>query len=113
MTEVVVKGELHTSERDLVEERALLVQGIDALVLEGQREDAEYGLLRSWYATVMFIVGLVLFETLYSAHSILVELADAQGPEVYAPSESDAELVRNANPIVEVVQRSSSMVSSP
>ncbi|WP_254862269.1 hypothetical protein [Halovivax gelatinilyticus] len=103
MTEVVIKGEIHTSESDLAEERELLVEGIDALVLEGEREDAEYGLLRSWYATAMFIVGLILFETLYSDHRILVDLADAQEAEVYATRESDAELVKNANPLVEVV----------
>lgn len=98
---VVLKGEIHTSESDLAEERELLVEGADALVLEGEREDAEYGLLRSWYATAMSIVGLVLFKTLYTDHRILVDLADAQGAAVVATRESDAELIENANPLVE------------
>jgi len=100
---VVLKGEIHTSESDLEEERELLVEGVDALVLEGEREDADYGLLRSWYATAMSIVGLVLFDTLYTDHRILVDLAEAQDTELIATRESDAELVENANPLVEVV----------
>ena len=100
---VVLEGEIHTSESDLEEERELLVEGVDALVLEGEREDADYGLLRSWYATAMSIVGLVLFDTLYTDHRILVDLAEAQDAELIATRESDAELVENANPLVEVV----------
>lgn len=99
---VVLKGEIHTSESDLAEERDLLVEGVDALVLEGEREDADYGLLRSWYATAMSIVGLVLFDTLYTDHRILADLAEAQDAELIATRESDAELVENANPVVEV-----------
>jgi hypothetical protein len=102
-TEVILKGEIHTSESDLAEERDLLTEGCDVLVLEGQQEDAEYGLLRSWYATAMGIAGLVLFRTLYTDHRILVDLADAQDADVMATRTSDAELVENANPLVEFV----------
>jgi len=102
-SQVVLKGEIHTSESDLTEERELLVEGVDALVLEGEREDADYGLLRSWYATAMSIVGLVLFDTLYTDHRVLVDLAEAQDAELVATRESDAELVENANPVVEMV----------
>jgi len=77
-SQVVLKVEIHTSESDLTEERELLVEGVDALVLEGEREDADYGLLRSWYATAMSIVGLVLFDTLYTDHRVLVDLAEAK-----------------------------------
>lgn len=101
--QVVLKGEIHTSESDLAEERELLAEGVDALVLEGEREDANYGLLRSWYATAMSIVGLVLFDTLYTDHRILADLAQAQDAELIATRDSDAELVENANPVVEVV----------
>jgi hypothetical protein len=51
----------------------------------------------------MSIVGLVLFDTLYTDHRILVDLAEAQDAELIATRESDAELVENANPLVEVV----------
>lgn len=102
-TQVVLKGEIHTSESDLAEERDILVKGVDVLVLEGEREDADYGLLRSWYATAMSIVGLVLFDTLYTDHRILVDLADAQDADLVTTRESDAELVENANPFVELV----------
>jgi hypothetical protein len=103
MPQVILKGEIHTSESDLSEERELLTEGVDALVLEGQREDAEYGLLRSWYATAMSIVGLVFFETLYTDHRILVDLAEAQQAEIIATRESDATLIENANSLVELI----------
>jgi hypothetical protein len=102
-SQVVLKGEIHTSESDLAEERNLLVEGVDVLVLEGEREDADYGLLRSWYVTAMSIVGLILFDTLYTDHRVLVDLAEAQDAELVTTRESDAELVENANPLVEVV----------
>lgn len=101
--EVILKGEIHTSESDLAEERELLTESCDVLVLEGQQEDAEYGLLRGWYATAMSIAALVLFRTLYTDHRILLDLAKAQGAEVMATRTSDAELVENANPLVEFV----------
>lgn len=102
-TEVILKGEIHTSESDLAEERELLTERCDVLVLEGQQEDAEYGLLRSWYATAMSIAGLVLFRTLFTDHRILLDLAKAQDAEVVATRSSDAELVDNANPLVEFI----------
>lgn len=103
MTEIIIKGELHTSESDLDEERELLTHHFDALVLEGQREEAEYGLLRGWYFTAMSIVGLVFFKILYSDHRILIDLAKAQEAEIYNTRESNAELIENAHPIVEFV----------
>jgi len=51
----------------------------------------------------MSIVGLVLFDTLYTDHRVLVDLAEAQDAELVATRESDAELVENANPVVEMV----------
>lgn len=101
--EVILKGEIHTSESDLDEERELIIEGIDALVIEGEREDAEYGILRSWYSTAMSIVGLVFFDILYTDHRILTDLADAQDADVVSTRESDAELLENAHPAVEVV----------
>lgn len=102
-SEVVLKGEIHTSESDLEEERELLIEGLDALVIEGEREDAEYGILRGWYGTAMSIVGLVFFDILFTDHRILTDLADAQKADVISTRESDAELLENAHPLVEVV----------
>lgn len=102
-TEVVVKGEIHTSESDLDEERELLTEGIDALVIESDREDAEYGILRSWYATAMGLVGLIFFKILYTDHRILVDLAEAQDAAVIPTRESDADLIENAHPAVELM----------
>jgi len=101
--DVVLKGEIHTSQSDLDEERQLLVNGVDTLVIEGQRGDAEYGVLRSWYAAAIGIVGLVLFNSLYVDHSILTDLAKAQDATVKHTRESNAVLVENAHPLVELV----------
>lgn len=101
--EVVLKGEIHTSESDLEDERELVVEGIDTLVLEGDREDADYGVLRGWYGTAMSIVGLVFFDTLYTDHRILSDLATAQNAEVVPTRETDAELLENSHPLVEIV----------
>lgn len=37
-SEVVIKGEVHTSRGDFDEERNLLAEGVDTLIIEGQRE---------------------------------------------------------------------------
>jgi len=51
----------------------------------------------------MNIVGLVFFETLYTDHRILVDLAEAQQAEIIAIRESDATLTENANSLVELI----------
>lgn len=103
MSEIILKGEIHTSKSDLEEERDLLIEGTDALVLEGQAHEAEYSFLRSWYATAMHIIGLIFFETLYTDHGVLTDIAEAQDAEVIATRESDSEIIDNANPIVELL----------
>jgi len=57
-SQVVLKGEIHTSESDLTERSAsFLVEGVDALVLEGEREDADYGLLRAGTRLLCRLLG--------------------------------------------------------
>lgn len=103
MADVILKGELHTSEQDLNEERELLTEGVDALVLESQAEKASYGLLRGWYATAMAIINIVLFKSLYADHSPLLDIAKAQGAKIVFTRETDAEIIENANLVVEFV----------
>lgn len=54
--DVVVKGELHSSMGDLEEDKELVKQGFDILVLEGQETESNYGWTDGW-----FQISLVAF----------------------------------------------------
>lgn len=95
--EVIVKGELHSSQGDLAHERELLVEGVDHLVLEGPEEEAEYGLLQQWYAFAMLITDYLFFRILQTDSSVLEDIAKAQGAEVIKTRESDASVLENSH----------------
>jgi hypothetical protein len=100
--QVIIKGEIHTSEADLEEEREIVVEGIDELVMEGQREDTDYGLRRSWYGISMNIVGLILFDILHTDHRVLTDIAKAQDAGVSYTRKDDEELLDNSHPLAEI-----------
>lgn len=60
-TEVILKGEFHTSRGDLDHSRDILLEGVDTLVLEGSHEEAEYTLLQSWYAFALLLSDYIFF----------------------------------------------------
>lgn len=101
-TEVIIKGEIHTSRGDLDHERELLVDGVDHLVLEGSAEDAEYGLLQHWYGTAMLLSEYLFMRPVYPDKSVLEDLTEAQGGEVRATRESDASVLENSHVLVRV-----------
>ena len=92
---IVLKGEIHTSRGDLNEERELVREGIDALVLEGEGSDADYDLSEGWFSATSWIFGLVM-SNIYTDNRILEDLALAQDASVIHTRESNADLVRNA-----------------
>lgn len=96
MTEVILKSEVHSSEADQEEELDILEDGVDALVLEGSEQDAEYGILEFWfwYATtgLFYIAGPVYRST----DELLIRLARYQGIEIYSTRKSDADILRSA-----------------
>lgn len=100
---VVVKGELHTSRTDHKEERDLLVEGLDTLVLEGQREKSQYGLRNHWFGYAMAIFQWVIVRNLYTDSRLLVDLADAQGANIEFTRESDTDILDNSSVLVELV----------
>lgn len=100
--EVVVKGELHTSRADHAEERDLLVEGVDTLILEGQEEDAQYGLRHHWFAYAMAIFDWVIVRNLYTDNRLLVDLADAQGADIKFTRKADTDIIDNSSLLVEV-----------
>jgi hypothetical protein len=100
--EVVVKGEIHTSRADQAEERNLLVEGVDTLVLESQKEDAQYGLRHHWFAYAMAIFDWVIVRNLYTDSRLLIDLADAQGADIEFTRKTDTDIVDNTNLLVEL-----------
>lgn len=94
MSSVVVKGEYHSSGGDLAEEKELLNQGFDVLVLEGREREAECRLSDGWFgiaiATLFWLAGRI-----YVSKDSLVDLAEVQGTEVVYTRESNVELVEN------------------
>lgn len=78
---VVLKGELHSSEADLEEEKLLLADGVDVLVLEGGRSSAGFGLLSGWFAISIGLLAWIL-ESLYHPVQPLVDLASVQDVDV-------------------------------
>lgn len=94
MSRVVVKGELHSSSGDLDEERELLKENFDALILEGQASKSDYGWADGWFQ--LSIIGFFwIMGRIYISKEILVEMAEIQGTELIYTRESDAEVLQN------------------
>jgi hypothetical protein len=101
MTDVILKGEFHSSQADHLEELDLMEEGIDALVLEGKEGNAEYRATEGWFqqavAGLFYVLG-----PLYISKEILVRFAKYQQAAVYFTRESDAEVLRNAPKLVQM-----------
>jgi hypothetical protein len=104
MDDVVLKGEIHTSNGDLNEEKELVKNGIDTLVLEGDSpgKQSEPGWLDGWFSISTWLFDLVL-GNVYVSKYILVDLAEAQDADVVYTRDSNSELIDNTNRIVKTV----------
>lgn len=104
MADVVLKGEIHTSYGDLNEEKELVKNGIDTLVLEGESpgKQSEPGWLDGWFSISTWLFDLVL-GNVYVSKDILVDLAEAQDADVVYTRDSNSELIDNTNRIVKTV----------
>lgn len=102
---VLLKGEVHSSRRDHHEERELMREGIDALVLEGTADTGDYGVTEGWFQQAMAGMFYIL-RPLYVPKQILVDFAELQGADVYFTRESDAEVLRNAPFTMRVISAS-------
>ncbi len=98
MSEVILKGELHTSNGDLEEERELVKDGMDVLILEQEDPEMEsdYGWFDGWFqwSVVLFFWFL---ETVYLSKVVLEDLADFQGADIQYTRETNAEMLDNAS----------------
>lgn len=102
-TEVIVKGELHSSRGDLAHEREILVEGVDHLILEGAEQEAEYGLFQHWYAFAMLVTEYLFFRIIETDVSILKDIAKAQDADITRTRESNASILENSHVFVRVV----------
>lgn len=104
MADVVLKGEIHTSTGDLNEEKELVKNGIDTLVLEGDSpgNQSEPGWLDGWFSISTWLFDLVL-GNVYVSKDILVDLAEAQDADVVYTRDSNSELIDNTNRVVKMV----------
>jgi hypothetical protein len=100
--EIHIKGEIHSSRGDYEEERKLMKEGVDALVLEGEESQGEYTMTEGWFQqakTGMFYI----LSPLYVSKEIFVDFAELQEANVYFTRDSDAEVLRNAPFLVRAI----------
>lgn len=98
--DVVIKGEVHSSRGDFEEERELLAEGVDTLVVEGSEEETEVGWLHGWFGIAMMIFEYLFASFLYTDHQTLVDIAKGQGADVVYTRETDAALIENSHKLV-------------
>lgn len=98
-SEIVVKKENHSNRLDKQEERSLLDEDFDTLVLEG-RENSEtdwskYSFLNGWFgwATNLFFW---IMSPLYQSSGSLIEIARLKDMDIKFTRKGDYELIENA-----------------
>lgn len=99
---VLLKGELHSSDADLREEKALLGEDVDVLVLEGSPAGATNGSRGGWFAVSVALLAWIL-ESLYHPVDPLVDLAAAYDVEVVYTRADDLAPFENAPPATKAV----------
>lgn len=82
MSEIIIKGELHSSRADFQEEREILAEGVDTLVVEGSKDEFETGWLHGWFGVAMMIFEYLFASFLYTDSQTLVDIAKGQGADV-------------------------------
>lgn len=98
MSEVILKGEIHSSKGDLDEEREIVKGGVDILILE--QEDPEmksaYGWFDGWFQWSV-IIFFWFFESVYRSKMVLEDLADFQNADIKYTRETNAEMLDKAS----------------
>lgn len=92
---VILKGELHSSDADFREEKALLDEDVDVLVLEGSGSPAGHRRLDGWFSVSIALLTWIL-ESLYHPMEPLVDLAAVQDVDVVYTRLDDAAPLANA-----------------
>lgn len=102
MSEVVLKGEIHTSSGDLEEERKLLKEGFGTVVFEGAETDPEYRFYEGWFSLLIVLFDATIGH-LYQDKTILRDLAEVQDTSIWFTRESDAEVLRNTPVLIHLL----------
>lgn len=97
---MIVKGEIHSSRADFKEERELLADGVDTLVIEGNEKETETDWLHGWFGIAMMIFEYLFASFLYTDHQTLIDIAEGQGADVIYTRETDTALVENSHKFV-------------
>lgn len=103
-TEILIKGELHSSRGDREEEREILKGGVDHVILEGAAEkNWQFKLRQYWFAWVLIIFEIFFARHIYVDKTIIGDLAEIQEAELQFTRESDASILENAQTLIKAV----------
>ena len=101
MSRPIIKGEIHTSRGDLREGRDILAEGVDTLIIEGQKEqESDFGIFHGWLELAIIFFEYLFARFLYTDSSVLVDIAESQNADIVYTRESDADLLGNSHAIV-------------
>ena len=93
MSNVVLKGELHTSRADLEEAKARVMDGPDTVIVEGREPTmGPFELTEGWFAVSMLSFFWIL-DSVYASDGVIVDLAKAQGADVVYTRASDMDVL--------------------
>lgn len=93
MSDVVLKGELHTSRADLEEAKDQVLNGPDTVLVEGREPSmGAFDMTEGWFALSVLSFFWIL-ENVYASDEVLVDLARAQGATVIYTRASDMEML--------------------
>lgn len=93
-TNLILKGELHSSSADLAEEKAIVKAGVDALVLETRADTGSTRVGSEWLVLPIVMLSWIL-ESSYMSKDVLVELTEVQDGDVYYTRETDLDMIEN------------------
>lgn len=102
-TQIIIKSERHSSRADFDQERELLRDGVDHLIIEEAKEEAQYRPHQYWFGILMWIMTQFFFRIFYQNNGVLKDIARAQGANVEYTRESNASVVENSGIMQQLV----------
>lgn len=102
-TQIIIKSERHSSRADFDEERKLLREGVDHLIIEEAEKEAQYSPKQYWFRILMWNLKQFFFRIFYVDNGTLKDIALAQEADIRFTRESNASVVENAGFIQQVV----------
>lgn len=103
MAEVILKGEHHHSDADFEEEKELIKNKPDALLIEGNENSNNKVNLGNYWFILSTKIAFWIIGRLQTSHNILLELADVQDIEIRYTRENNGELLENSPYIISFI----------